>query len=127
MYEDVRNHLQQILEAGILRRSHSTFASNIVLVKKKDKSLRICTDFRFLNSRTINDAYNFPRVDEIFKALSGYKYFSVLDMKSEYHQVEIDKHHNERTALTVGPLDFFEYYRMPFGFSNAPATYQRLM
>ena len=89
MYEEVRNHLQQILEAGIVRRSHSTFASNIVLVRKKHKSLRICTDFRFLNSRTINDAYNLPRVNEIFKALSGYKYFSVLDMKSGYHQVEI--------------------------------------
>ena len=127
MYEEVRNHLQQILEAGILRRSHSTFASNIVLVRKKDKSLRICTDFRFLNSRTINDAYNLPRVDEIFKALSGSKYFSVLDMKSGYHQVEIDEHHKEKTAFTVGPLDFFEYNLMPFGLSNAPATYQRLM
>ena len=127
IYEEVRNHLQQMLEAGIIRRSHSPFASNIVLVRKKDNSLRICTDFRFLNSRTINDAYSLPRVDEILEALSGSKYFSVLDMKSGYHQVEIDEHHKERTAFTVGPLGFFEYNRMPFGLSNAPATYQRLM
>ena len=48
-------------------------------------------------------------------------------MKSGYHQVETDEHHKERTAFTVGPLDFFEYNRLSFGLSNAPATYQRLM
>lgn len=100
---------------------------NIVLVRKKDNSLRICTDFRFLNSRTISDAYSLPRVDEILEALSGSKYFSVLDMGSGYHQVEIEEKQKERTAFTVGPLGFFEYNRMPFGLSNAPATYQRLM
>ena len=76
---------------------------------RDSNSLRICTDFRFLNSRTINDAYSLPRVDEILEALSGSKYFSVLDSKSGYHQVEIDEHHKERTAFTVGPLGFFEY------------------
>lgn len=64
MYVEVRNHLQQILDAGIIRRSHSPFASNIVLVMKKDNSLRICTDFRF-NSRTISDAYSFrPHISD---------------------------------------------------------------
>lgn len=127
MYEEVRNHLQQMLDAGTIRRSHSPFASNIVLVRTKDNSLRICTEFRSLNSRTISDAYSLPRVDEILEALSGSKYFSVLDMKSGYHQVEIEEEQKETTAFTVGPLGFFEYNRMPFSLSNAPATYQRLM
>lgn len=80
-----------------------------------------------MNSRTISDAYSLPRVDEILEALSGSKYFSVLDMGSGYHKVEIEEKQKERTAFTVGPLGFFEYNRMPFGLSNAPATYQRLM
>lgn len=80
-----------------------------------------------MNSRTISDAYSLPRVDEILEALSGSKYFSVLDMGCGYHQVEIEEKQKERTAFTVGPLGVFEYNRMPFGLSNAPATYQRLM
>lgn len=80
-----------------------------------------------MNSRTISDAYSLPRVDEILEALSGSKYFSVLDMGSGYHQVEMEEKQKEKTAFTVGPLGFFEYNRMPFGLSNAPATYQRLM
>ena len=60
-------------------------------------------------------------------SLSVNRYFTVLDAKSGYHQIEIDEEHKERTAFTVGPLGFFEYNRMPFGLSNSPATYQRLM
>jgi hypothetical protein len=66
-------------------------------------------------------------VEEILDCLAGSKYFSVLDMKSGYYQVEITEEHKERTAFTVGPLGFFEYNRLPFGLTNSPATYQRLM
>lgn len=88
-----------MLDAGIIRRSHSPFASNIELVRKKDNSLRICTDFRSLNSRTIIDAYSLLRVDEILEALSGSKYFSVLDIKSGYHQVEIERSRKKERLL----------------------------
>ena len=87
----------------------------------------MCVDYRCLNNRTVKDAYALPRIEEIFDALKGSKYFSTIDMKSGYHQVEIQEEHKERTAFTVGPLGFFEYNRMPFGLSNSPATYQRLM
>ena len=127
MVEEVRNHLQHLLKADIIRKSHSPFASNVVLVKKKNGQLRLCIDFRQLNSRTIRDNYALPRIEEILESLSGNKYFSVLDMKSGYHQVEIAEEHKERTAFTVGSLGFFEFNRMPFGLTNAPATYQRLM
>jgi hypothetical protein len=59
--------------------------------------------------------------------VAGSQYFSVLDMKSGYYQVEIAEEHKERTAFTVGPLGFYEYNRLPFGLTNSPATYQRLM
>ena len=127
MYSEVRDHLRQLLDAGIIRRSQSPWASNIVLVRKKDSSLRLCVDFRQLNRRTVKDAYALPRIDELLEGLGGNKFYSVLDMKSGYHQVEIEEEHIPYTAFTVGPLGFFEYTRLPYGLSNAPATYQRLM
>jgi hypothetical protein len=78
-------------------------------------------DFRQLNERTIKDSYALPRVEEILDCLSGSEYFTVLDMKSGYYQVEIEETHKQRTAFTVGPLGFFEYNRLPFGLTNSPA------
>lgn len=127
MFDEVRSHLQILLRNGIIRKSHSPWSSNVVLVRKKDKSLRMCVDFRQLNQRSIKDAYALPRIEEILDCFAGNKYFSTVDMKSGYHQVEIFEPHKERTAFTVGPLGFFEFCRMPFGLSNSPATYQRLM
>ena len=127
MVEEVRQHLQQLLSAGIIRKSKSPWASNIVLVRKKNGSLRMCVDYRSLNNRTVKDAYALPRTEEIFDVLKGSRYFSTIDMKSGYHQVEIEECHKQRTAFKVGPLGFYEYNRMPFGLSNSPATYQRLM
>jgi dUTPase len=127
MYKEVRDHLQQLLDIGIIRKSDSPWASNIVLVRKKDQSLRLCVDFRQLNNRTVKDAYALPRVEELLEGLGGNQYYSVLDMKMGYHQVEIEENHKQYTAFTAGPLGFFEYTRLPFGLSNAPATYQRLM
>ena len=102
-------------------------SSNVVLVRKKKGQLRICIDYRQLNNRTKKDNYALPRIDEVLDSLSGNKLFSVLDMKSGYHQIPIAEEHKERTAFTVGTLGFFEYKRMPMGLTNAPATYQRLM
>jgi hypothetical protein len=127
MYKEVRLHLKELLEAGVIRKSHSPWASNIVLVRKKDQSLRLCVDYRQLNKRTIKDAYALPRIEDILEGLGGAKYFSVLDMKSGYYQVEIAEECKPMTAFTVGPLGFYEYNRLAFGLSNAPATYQRLM
>lgn len=127
MFEEIRNHLQMLLDANIIRKSSSPFSSNVVIVRKKDNKLRMCIDYRQLNQRTKKDAYALPRIEKILNALSGNKYFSILDMKSGYHQVELLEEHKERTAFTVGPLGFYEFNRLPFGLSNSPATYQRLM
>ena len=127
MYQEVRNHLQQLLDAGIIRKSKSPFSSNVVLCRKKNNELRMCVYYRQLNNRTKKDAYALPIVEEILENLSDNSYFTVLDAKSGYHQVNIKEEHKERTAFTVGPMGFYEYNRMPFGLSNSPATYQRLM
>jgi hypothetical protein len=59
------------------------------------------------------DAHALPRIEEILEGLAGNKYVTVIDMKSGYHQIEIEEEHKERTAFTVGPLGFYEYERMP--------------
>lgn len=79
-------------------------------------------DFRQLNAKTIKDSYALPRIEELLDALAGSKYFTVLDLKSGYHQVEIVEEHKERTAFTIVLLRFFEYNRMAMGLANAPAT-----
>lgn len=127
MIDEIRSHLEQLAASGIIRPSHSPWASNVVLVRKQDGKLRMCVDYRQLNKRTVKDSYALPRIDEILDTLSGSKYFTVLDMKSGYHQVEVLEEHKCRTAFTVGPLGFWEFNRLPFGLNNAPATYQRLM
>lgn len=127
MMDEVKMHIEQQLAAGIIRRSHSPFTSNVVLVRKKNGQLRICIDYRHLNSKTKKDNYALPRIDEILDSLAGNAWFSVLDMKSGYYQIPIAEEHKERTAFTVGSLGFFEHNRMAMGLVNAPATYQRLM
>ena len=127
MIEEVRQHLAQLLAAGIIRKSKSPWASNIVLVRKKSGKLRMCVDYRMLNQRIIKDAYALPRIEEVFDCLNNSKYFSVIDMKSGYHQVSIEEDHKERTAFTVGALGFYEFSKMPFGLASSPAVYQRLM
>ena len=127
MYDEVKVYLQQLLDMNIIRPSHSPWASNVVLVKKKDNSLRMCVDYRMLNKNSKKDSYALPRIEELLDCLSGNRFFSVIDMKSGYHQVEIFEDHKERTAFSVGPLGFYEYNRMPFELTNSPATYQRLM
>ena len=127
LYEEVRIHLKEMLEAGAIRPSQSPYSSNVVLVRKKDGSLRFCIDYRKLNSRIVKDAYTLPRIDDTIDTLIGAKYFSKLDLRSGYWQAEVKEEDTEKTAFTVGNLGFYECNRMAFGLTNAPATFQRLM
>lgn len=127
MIEEVRNHIEQLLASGVIRPSKSPYTSNVVLVRKKNGKLRLCVDYRQLNEITVKDSFALPRMEEIFDCLHGASYFSTMDMKSGYHQIEVEETHKERTAFTVGSIGFYEYNKLPFGLTNAPATYQRIM
>lgn len=93
----VRRHLKELSDAGVIRQSESPFNSPIVVVRKKNNDVHLCVDFRKLNSQTIKDAYALPNLEEAFSVLTGSKWFSVLDLKSGFYQIEMeeaDKRHS---------------------------------
>ena len=127
MYDEVKTHLHEMLDLGAIRPSNSPWASAIVLVRKKDGRLRFCIDLRKLNNRTVKEAYSLPRIESILDSLGGAQIFSTLDLKAGYWQVEMAEECKAYTAFTCGPLVFYECDTMPFGATNAPATFQILM
>ena len=120
------SHLKEQLDAGVVVPSKSPWASAVVLVRKKDQSVRWCVDYRRVNECSVKDAYPLPRTDMCLDCLSGAKLFSTLDLQSGYWQIKMDETDQEKTAFTT-KYGLFEYTVMPFGLCNAPSTFQRTM
>ena len=124
--KDLRDHLQRLLDIGVVTESKSQYASPIVIVRKKNGTMRLCVDYRTLNSRTLPDQYTVPVVQDALDCLHGCKWFSVIDLKSGFYQIPMKPQDKEKTAF-VCPAGFFQFERMPQGIKGAPATFQRLM
>ena len=122
----IENTVEELLRSGKIRPSNSPWASPVVLVRKKDGTLRFCIDYRSLNDVTVKDAYPLPRIDDALDYLNGAKYFSTLDLASAYWQVAMDPDSVDKTAFATH-IGLYEWLVMPFGLSNAPATCERLM
>lgn len=116
----------QMLDQGVIIPSQSPWASPVVLVQKKDGTLRFCIDYWQLNSATKLDIFPFPHINDSLDMLSKSRYFTTLDLATGFWQVPMDASSQEKTAF-VTYEGHYEFTVMPFGLTNAPATFQRLM
>uniref|UniRef100_A0AAV2KGL3 ribonuclease H n=1 Tax=Knipowitschia caucasica TaxID=637954 RepID=A0AAV2KGL3_KNICA len=119
--------IHKMLAAGIIEPSSSPWAAPVVLVRKRLGGWRFCVvDYRRLNAVTKKDSYPLPRIDDALDYISGSSWFSSLDMRSGYWQVELSPQARAKTAFTFGQ-GLWQFRVMPFGLCNAPATFERLM
>ena len=121
-----RDEVQRMLKSDVIEPSSSPWASPIVMVTKKDGSIRFCVDYRKLNGVTLRDSYPLPRIDDCLDSLRGAKWFSTLDLASGYWQMGVHPDDREKTAFTC-QSGLFPFKVLPFGLTNAPSSFERLM
>ncbi|XP_042183782.1 uncharacterized protein LOC121847269 [Oncorhynchus tshawytscha] len=125
-YLKLRKVLTDMEEVGLIRKSVSEYASPLVMVWKKDGSLRLCTDIRWMNARTVKDTHPLPHQADCLAALGGSAFFSTMDLTSGFYNIPVHEEDKKYTAFTT-PMGLYEYNRMPQGLCNSPASFMRMM
>ena len=127
-HQEAVRQIELMLTQGVIKESSSPWMAPTVFVPKKSGELRICVDYRALNKQTVKDSYPLPLPDEVQDCLTKAAVFSTLDLHSGYWQLPVAEADQPKTAFCPGPgMGFYQFCRMPFGLSGAPASFQRLM
>ena len=125
-YYWVKEKVDKLLKAGVIREGHSSWSSLIVVVPKCDGGKRHCVDLRALNKITRTYVWPMPRVENIFAKLGKAKFYTTLDLSSGNHHITLDKDSIKKTAF-VAPFSKYKNLKVPFGLAQAPAYFQNLM
>ena len=120
------NELKELIDKKYIRPSVSPWGAPVIFVKKKDKTMRLCIDYRQLNKMTIKNIYPLPYIDDLFDQLRGATVFSNIDLRSGYHHVRIKDEDIFKTTFRTR-YGHYEFVIMPFGLTNAPAIFMCLM
>ncbi|GJX18917.1 putative reverse transcriptase domain-containing protein [Tanacetum coccineum] len=124
--KELAEQLQELSDKGFIRPSSSPWGASVLFVKKKDRSFRMCIDYRELNKLTVKNRYPLPRIDDLFDQLQGSSVYSKIDLRSGYHQLRVRGEDIPKTAFRTR-YGHYEFQVMPFGLTNAPAVFMDLM
>jgi len=122
----LQKQLADLVTKGFIRPSTSPFGAPVLFVHKKEGTLRLCVDYHALNKVTIKNRYPLPRIEELIDRLTGAKYFSKINLYSGYHQIRIKESNIHKTAFRTR-YGHYEFLVLPFGLTNAPATFMMLI
>ena len=125
-YQWVKEEIDKLLEAGVIRNSHSSWSAPIIVVPKGDGGKRLVIDYRALNKVTRKFVWPMPKVKDIFSQHNGAKYFATLDLRPGYHHIGLTTDSIPKTAFT-SPFGKYEYVKVPFRLAQALAYFQELM
>ena len=124
--QELKVQIQELLDKGFIRPSTSPWGALVLFVMKKDKTLRLCIDYKQLNRVTIKNRYPLPRIDDLFDQFRGARVYSKIDLRSGYHQLRVRETYIPKTSFRTR-YGHFEFTVMPFGLTNAPVAFIDLM
>lgn len=124
--KELKSQPEDLIAKQFIRPSASPWGAPVLLVKKKDGSIRLCVDYRQLNKVTIKNKYPLPRIDDLFDQLRGASLFLKIDLRLGYHQIRIKSEDIPKTTFRMR-YGHYEYFVMPFGLTNAPAVFMDYM